>query len=188
LLERPVPLRQGIGKLHQAVTTKSANAQAFFDQGLVYIHSFVWIEAARSFHQAVRLDPSMAMAYVGLSDAYIGLNDVAAAQEAFGKAQSLAGNASKEEQAKLTIRARQIEYLQNSGNLQLYFAYRQAVTDALRGQSERSMAVDLARLCGGRHALGARAGWHRGHHRLLPNSTGVFSGELCRASLSGSYI
>jgi len=131
LLERPVPLRQGIGKLHQAVTTKSANAQAFFDQGLVYIHSFVWIEAARSFHQAVRLDPSMAMAYVGLSDAYIGLNDVAAAQEAFGKAQSLAGNASKEEQAKLTIRARQIEYLQNSGNLQLYFAYRQAVTDAL---------------------------------------------------------
>src|SRR5712691_5163555 len=95
LLERPVPLRKGIGKLHQAVTTKSAEAQAFFDQGLAYTHSFVWIEAARSFHQALRLDPSMAMAYVGLSDAYIGLNDVAAAREAFERAQSLARNATK---------------------------------------------------------------------------------------------
>jgi tetratricopeptide (TPR) repeat protein len=131
LLERAVPLRQGIGKVHEEVTTKSAEAQAFYDQGLAYLHSFVWIEAARSFHQALRLDPALAMAYVGLSDAYLGLSDFAAAREASDKAQSLAANASGVERARLAILARQIEYLQDSGNMQRYFAYRQAIADAL---------------------------------------------------------
>ena len=131
LLERPVPLRQGIGKVHEEVTTKSPEAQAFFDQGLAYLHSFVWIEAVRSFHQALRLDPSLAMAYVGLSDAYLGLSDVDAAGAANDKAQSLAANVSGVERARLAILARQIEYLQDSGNMQRYFAYRQAIADAL---------------------------------------------------------
>src|SRR5271169_6147983 len=67
LLERPLPLRHGIGHAHEAVTTSSADAQAFYDQGLAYLHSYVWIEAARSFHQALRLDPKLAMAQLGLS-------------------------------------------------------------------------------------------------------------------------
>jgi hypothetical protein len=41
VLERPVPLRTGIGRTHEAVTTSSAEAQAFHDQGLAYIHSYV---------------------------------------------------------------------------------------------------------------------------------------------------
>ena len=131
ILERPVPLRQGIGKVHEEVTTASPAAQAFYDQGLAYLHSFVWIEAARSFHQALRSDPSMAMAFLGLSDAYVGLQDFPRAQAAFEKAQSLAMKVSDRERARLTIRARQLEYLQDSGNLQKYFAYRQSVTDAL---------------------------------------------------------
>jgi tetratricopeptide (TPR) repeat protein len=131
ILERPVPLRQGIGKVHEEVTTTSREAQAFYDQGLAYLHSFVWIEAARSFHQALRSDPSMAMAFLGLSDAYIGLQDFQQAQAAFEKAQSLAGKASDREHARLAIRARQLDYLQDGGNLQKYFAYRQSVTDAL---------------------------------------------------------
>src|SRR5207253_7982152 len=61
ILERPVPLRQGIGKVHEEVTTSSPKAQAFYDQGLAYLHSFVWIEAARSFHQALRFEPSLAI-------------------------------------------------------------------------------------------------------------------------------
>jgi len=131
ILERPVPLRQGIGKVHEAVTTSSPEAQAFYDQGLAYLHSFVWIEAARSFRQALRLDPSLAMAFLGLSDAYIGLQDFPAAREAFEKAQSLAVNANERVQARMAIRAKQLDYLQDSGNLQKYFAYRQAITDAL---------------------------------------------------------
>jgi len=131
LLDRPLPLRPGIGKVHEAVTTSSAEAQAYYDQGLAYLHSFVWIEAARSFHQALRLDPSLAMAYLGLSDAYVGLQDVPTALAAFEKAQSLAAKASERERARMTIRARQLEYLQDGGNLQKYFAYRKALTDAL---------------------------------------------------------
>jgi tetratricopeptide (TPR) repeat protein len=131
LLERPLALRQGIGKVHEAVTTSSAEAQAYYDQGLAYLHSFIWIEAARSFHQALRLDPLLAMAYLGLSDAYVGLQDVPTALAAFEKAQSLAVNASERERARMTIRGRQLDYLQDSGNLQKYFAYRRALTDAL---------------------------------------------------------
>ncbi len=131
LLERPLVLRQGIGKVHEVVTTSSAEAQAYYDQGLAYLHSFVWIEAARSFHQALRLDPTLAMAYLGLSDAYVGLQDVPTALAASEKAQSLAANASERERARMTIRARQLEYLQDGGNLQKYFAYRKALTDAL---------------------------------------------------------
>ncbi len=56
LLERPVTLRTGIGTVHDDAATKNAEAQRFYDQGLAYLHNYVWIEAARSFHQALRLD------------------------------------------------------------------------------------------------------------------------------------
>jgi tetratricopeptide (TPR) repeat protein len=131
ILERPVALRQGIGKVHEEVTTKSPEAQAFYDQGLAYLHSFVWIEAVRSFHQSLRADPSVMMSYLELSDAYIGLQDFPQARAALEKAQSLVGNASEREKARLTIRSRQFDYLQDSGNLQKYFNYRLAITDAL---------------------------------------------------------
>jgi tetratricopeptide (TPR) repeat protein len=132
LLERPLPLREGIGKVHEEVTTSSPEAQAYYDQGIAYVNSYVWIEAARSFNQALRLDPSLAMAYLGLSDVCVGLQDVTLAQASFDKAQSLAAKVSERERARITIRARQLEYLQDSGNLQRYFAYRQAVVDALK--------------------------------------------------------
>lgn len=131
LLERPLPLREGIGRVQEQVTTSSVEAQAYYDQGLAYLHSYVWIEAARSFHQALRLDPALAMAYVGLSDAYVGLQDVPAAVAAFAKAQLLTEKLSEQERAQISIRGRQIDYLQDGGNLQKYFAYRQAVQDAL---------------------------------------------------------
>src|SRR5438034_4518579 len=53
ILQRPVTLRTGIGELHEKVSTHSPEAQSFYDQGLAYVHSYVWIEAARSFHQAL---------------------------------------------------------------------------------------------------------------------------------------
>ena len=48
LARRPVPLRSGIGAAHDDLTTRSKQAQAFYDQGLAYLHSYVWLEAARS--------------------------------------------------------------------------------------------------------------------------------------------
>ena len=38
LLERPVTLRPGVGVAHDAVATKVADAQRFYDQGLAYLH------------------------------------------------------------------------------------------------------------------------------------------------------
>src|SRR5262245_43344115 len=67
VLERPLPLRGGVGVAHETVTTSAPQAQAFYDQGIAYLHSYVWIDAARSFHEALRKDPRLAMAWIGLS-------------------------------------------------------------------------------------------------------------------------
>lgn len=131
ILNRPLPLRKGIGAIHDPVTTSSAQAQSYYDQGLAYLHSYVWIEAARSFHQALRLDPSLAMAYIGLSDAYVGLQDIGSASASFAKAQALASNVTDAERHRIEIRAAQLAYLGNSQNTQAYFAYRKALNDAL---------------------------------------------------------
>src|SRR5437762_7906666 len=90
LAERPVALRSGIGSAHDAVSTTSKQAQAFYDQGLSYLHSYVWLEAARSFNQALRLDPKLAMAHLGLTIAYSELNAAAAAHAALDRARALA--------------------------------------------------------------------------------------------------
>ncbi len=51
------------------ISTTSPECQAFFDQGLGYFYSYVWMEAARSFETAARHDPDCAMAWWGLSRA-----------------------------------------------------------------------------------------------------------------------
>src|SRR4051795_13747217 len=101
LLERPLPLRPGTGNAHETVTTRSETAQAFYDQGLNYLHGYVWIEAARSFHQALRLGPSLGLAYVGLSRVYSGLEAPADAERALGDALSLAAKVTPRERRRI---------------------------------------------------------------------------------------
>jgi tetratricopeptide (TPR) repeat protein len=132
ILERPVSLRQGVGTLHEKVTTSSQEAQSFYDQGLDYLHSYVWIEAIRSFHQALRLDPNLAMAYVDLADAYIGLQDVATARAAFERGKQLAAKLSGREQLWISIRGRELEYLEDNSDPDKYVEYRKSVNDALK--------------------------------------------------------
>jgi len=132
ILERPVALRSGIGTLHEKVTTSSQEAQAFYDQGLACVHSYVWIEAIRSFHQALRLDPNMAMAFLGLTDAYIGLHDPATARAAFERAKALAPKVSKREQMWIAIRDRELDYLESNEDPDKYVAYRKSISGALR--------------------------------------------------------
>ena len=99
-------LMTGLGDWHHPVSTKNAQAQAFFDQGLRLIYCFNHDEAARSFQRAAELDPKLAMAYWGIAEA-VGpnYNDPASedrfvqAHQAIEKAQSLAGEASENEQA-----------------------------------------------------------------------------------------
>jgi tetratricopeptide (TPR) repeat protein len=132
ILERPVALRTGIGTLHQKVTTTSQEAQAFYDQGLAYVHSYVWIEAIRSFHQALRLEPNLAMAYLGLTDAYIGMHDPATARAAFQRAQELGPKLNKNEQMWVAIRGYELDYLESGGDSDKYVAYRKSISDALK--------------------------------------------------------
>src|SRR2546425_1271871 len=131
ILERPVSLRRGIGNLHEKVTTSSSEAQAFYDQGLNYLSSYVWIEAGRSFHQALRLDPSLTAAFIGLFDVYVALQDVPAARSALEKAQSLSAGVTDRERQRIAIRARQVEFLEDKQNLEKFIAYRKAIYDAL---------------------------------------------------------
>lgn len=132
ILERPVTLRNGIGNLHEQITTTSPQAQAFYNQGLNYLHDYGWIEAARSFNQALRLDPNLAMAYLGLSDVSTELQDNAAARAAFEKAQSFAARVSERERARIQIRAAQLDFLEDtSSGMQKYFAWRKSISDAL---------------------------------------------------------
>src|SRR5690349_10231300 len=109
LLNRPLPLGEGIGRAHDAADTGSADAQAFYDQGLAYLHGYVWIEAARSFHQALRLDSNLALAYVGLSYAYEEVNQSAAARDALDRARALAERVNEHDRRHILIRGRQLE-------------------------------------------------------------------------------
>jgi tetratricopeptide (TPR) repeat protein len=59
----------GLGRAHITITTKSPEAQQWFDQGLAALHCFWDYEALRAFEQAVRLDPDCAMCHWGLSRA-----------------------------------------------------------------------------------------------------------------------
>ncbi len=57
----------GLGTLHHPTSTKSPEAQQFFDQGLRLIYAFNHEEANRSFQQALQLDPKFAMAWWGVA-------------------------------------------------------------------------------------------------------------------------
>src|SRR5436309_6834625 len=60
----PATLLPGMGDSTRfAVTTTSAQARAFFQQGLSQIHSFWFNESERSCLQALEYDPDMAMAH-----------------------------------------------------------------------------------------------------------------------------
>jgi tetratricopeptide (TPR) repeat protein len=131
LLERPVAIRTGIGAAHDQVTTASAEAQRFYDQGLSYLHSFVWIEAARSFHQALRSDPDLALAHVGLSYAYIELNRPADARRAIERARALASKVSDHERRHIEARALQMAAEDNPRDTARLAAYRQALEAAI---------------------------------------------------------
>lgn len=67
-LERGVAsptLYAGFGGYHREVSTDSADAQQWFDQGLQLLYGFNHDEAIRSFQHAAKIDPDLAMAHWG---------------------------------------------------------------------------------------------------------------------------
>ena len=110
---KPVTMMTGLGDLHHPVSTKNAEAQQFFDQGLRLIYAFNHDEAARSFQKASELDPKLAMAYWGVAEA-VGpnYNDPASedrfkqAHEAIQKAVDLGSGAGDSERAYIAAMAK----------------------------------------------------------------------------------
>jgi len=138
VLERPVPIRQGIGSVHEEVATKSPEAQAFYDQGLAYLHSYVWVEAARSFHQALRIDPDLAMAYVGVSRSLAGLEDFEGARRALMRAEGLSSKASEREKRRIALRALQLDAIEQGEGSEKHGEYRKALDQALASEPENA--------------------------------------------------
>lgn len=60
-------LFDGLGTHRRVITTASAEAQRYFDQGLAWMYSFNHDEAIRSFARAAELDPAAAMPWWGIS-------------------------------------------------------------------------------------------------------------------------
>jgi tetratricopeptide (TPR) repeat protein len=63
----PAKILEGMGTVHLPITTSSAEAQRYFDQGVAQMHSFWAREAERSFLQAAALDPAAPMPYWGIA-------------------------------------------------------------------------------------------------------------------------
>lgn len=100
------PALSGLGTLHMAVSTRDANAQAFFDQGLRLLYAFNHAESRRAFQEAARLDPALAMAHWGEAMTLaVNLNAPMPAEqgrlayEAVQRAVARAGSASPRERA-----------------------------------------------------------------------------------------
>src|SRR6266404_3513901 len=66
---RPV-LYTTLGSYSYRITTNSAEAQRWFDQGLRLVYAFNHLEAQRAFREAARLDPACAMCYWGIALTY----------------------------------------------------------------------------------------------------------------------
>jgi tetratricopeptide (TPR) repeat protein len=111
------PVWDGLGSLSYKVTTSSAAAQVYFDQGLRLTYAFNHEEAQRAFRKAQKLDPDCAMCFWGEA-LVLGPNinlpmpeeAVAPAFAAMQKARTLAAKASPREQALIAaLSARYVE-------------------------------------------------------------------------------
>jgi tetratricopeptide (TPR) repeat protein len=131
ILQRPMTLREGVGKISDPVATSSPQAQAFYDQGMAYIHNYVWIEAARSFHHALRLDPKLAMAHLGLARTYLNMDALPQANDELKMAQALAVGASAREQKRIAAMAKHLESLADPSDKEKFQAYRDSLDQAL---------------------------------------------------------
>lgn len=91
-ITKPV-FRTAIGNSHLVITTKSKEAQRWFDQGLNHLHGFWHLEAYRAFQQVLENDPDCAMGYWGIALCQPGFggDDKSLWQEAIDKATALSG-------------------------------------------------------------------------------------------------
>src|SRR6202521_2379275 len=132
-------LMAGYGNWHHPVSTKNAQAQAFFDQGLRLIYAFNHDEAMRSFQRAAELDPKLSMAYCAIAEA-VGpnYNDPASedrfgqAHAAIAKAETLAADAFESDKAYIAALAKRFPADPKSDLHTAAEQYRDAMRDVVK--------------------------------------------------------
>ena len=163
---KPVTMMTGLGDLHHPVSTKNAQAQEFFDQGLRLIYAFNHDEAARSFQKAAELDPKLAIAFWGIAEA-VGpnYNDPASedrfkqAHDAIQKAADLNGNASDAERGYILAMAKRFPADPKSDRRKAAEDYRDAMREVVKNNPDDLDAATLfAESAMNLHPWGL---WHR---------------------------
>jgi tetratricopeptide (TPR) repeat protein len=129
------PLWDGLGAISWKITTSSAAAQAYFDQGLRLTYAFNHAEAQRAFRKAQKLDPACGICFWGEAlvlgpNINLPMQDdaVAPALAAAGKATLLAANASAREQALIAALAQRYVQDAKADRGPLDTAYAQAMS------------------------------------------------------------
>ncbi len=135
----PMPLFADLAAPRFAVSTASAEAQRYFDQGLVLTYGFSHAGAVRSFRAAQALDPACALCWWGEALA-LGPNinapmddrDRGAALAALDRAAALAGRATPLEQALIAAMARRYSRAPAADRAGLDAAYADAMLEVAK--------------------------------------------------------
>ena len=135
----PAPLLEGLGHHEHPITTRSPDAQRYFDQGLTLAYGFNHSEAIRSFEATARLDPQCAMAYWGIAYAAgphlnksMSEADNLRAGRALRQAQSTQSMSSLKEQAYIHAMAKRYQAEFNEDRANLDRAYAEAMREVAR--------------------------------------------------------
>ena len=137
---RPAALIPNLGAFNFPVSTRSAEAQKFFDQGVILVYGFNHDEAARAFRRAAELDPRMAMAHWGVAmsagpnynETSIPPERLRAAHEAVLKGLALAAEAPAHERAYLEALSKRFSADPRGDQKKLWLDYRDAMAALMR--------------------------------------------------------
>lgn len=104
--DNKAPHFEGMDVIEYVITTKNAEAQKYFNQGLVFAFGFNHAEAARSFYYGTKLDPKSAMCFWGYAyvlgpnyNAGMDKDNYQRAYSAIQQAIKLAANSTEKEKA-----------------------------------------------------------------------------------------
>ena len=146
-----VPVFPGLRGPHHAISTRSAEAQRFFDQGLRLAFAFNHDEAARSFEKAASFDSTSAMCWWGVGlvlgpniNLPMGVEAEQRAVAAVERARSLAAHATEAERDYIAALSKRYALPAGENRAQRDSAY----ADAMRALMKRYPADnDAAVLC-----------------------------------------
>jgi tetratricopeptide (TPR) repeat protein len=150
--EKPtVRLIAELGGFHFPASTASAEAQKFFDQGVILVYGFNHDEAARAFRRAAELDPQMAMAHWGLAlalgpnynETTISPARLKAAHDAVQRGLALAAKGPAHERAYLETLAKRFSADANADQRKLWVEYKNAAGELMRRYPDDLEAATL---------------------------------------------